>query len=316
MCKSCRAVQRLSAIVPVAALLSCTAESPTISQLEIAAVSQTSARFGGWSEAVNVGSVVNSPFNDFIPELSPNGLSLYFTSDRPGGVGAFDLWVAQRTALDAPWGMPVNLGPVINSAAGESAPHLSRDGHHLYFASTRPGGIGSNDIWISWREHTHDDFAWQPPVNLGSNINSVSFDAGASQLYPEFYFTSMRESAPNLDIFMSRTQGNTFGPARKVEELSSAGNDQRPSIRFDGLEIFLSSNRSGSMGRQDIWVATRPDRAARWNSPVPLGAEINTPSFDQQPSISADGQTLFFSSNRPGGLGGVDLYTASRRIEP
>jgi Tol biopolymer transport system component len=51
-----------------------------------------------------------------------------------------------------------------------------------------------------------------------------------------------------------------------------------------------------------------------WNAPVPLGPEINTESFDQQPSISADGKTLFFSSDRPGGSGAFDLYMASRRI--
>jgi len=76
--------------------------------------------FSDWSEPVNLGPVVNSASNDFDPGISKDGLSLYFTSDRPGGVNGANLipvtevWVAQREELDAPWGPPRNLGPQIN----------------------------------------------------------------------------------------------------------------------------------------------------------------------------------------------------------
>lgn len=302
------------ALVPAAALLACTADSPTAEGILAETSAQAVARFSEWSEAVNLGPVVNSPFFDFLPHLSSDGLSLYFTSNRLGGMGGPDIWVSQRASQDAPWGGPVNLGATINTAGRESAPNLSRDGHHLFFSSDRPGTLGNLDIWVSWRERTDDDFAWQPPVNLGPNVNSDAFDAGASFLRPEFYFTSMRVSAPNLDIFMSRVVGNTFGPATRVSELSSPDNDQRPSIRFDGREIFFSSNRGSVDGSQNIWVATRKGRGLSWNAPMPLGPEINTEFLDQQPSISVDGKTLFFSSNRPGGSGLLDLYMATRRI--
>lgn len=303
----------LLAIIP-AVVASCTAESPTAWRVLAEPSAHADILFSEWSEAVNVGPPVNSAFNDFIPELSGNGLSLYFTSDRPGGLGAGDLWVSQRASSDAPWGEPVNLGATINTSGGESAPHLSGDGHYLFFASTRSGGFGNNDIWVSWRAHTDDDFAWQPPVNLGANVNSAAFDAGASLLRPEFYFTSMRESAPNLDIYVSEVAGDFFGPAIRVAELSSAANDQRPSIRFDGLEIFFSSNRGSADGSQNIWVATRRNRSAPWNAPVLLGPEINTAFNDQQPAIAADGTTLLFASTRPGGRGGGDIYIATRRV--
>jgi Tol biopolymer transport system component len=302
------------AFVPAAGLLACTADSPTAEGILTEISAQAVARFSEWSEAVNLGPVVNSSFQDFLPHLSSDGVSLYFTSNRPGGMGGSDLWVAQRASHNAAWGEPVNLGSTINTSGVESAPNLSRDGHYLFFSSTRPGGFGSNDIWVSWRERTDDDFAWEPPVNLGPNVNSGAFEAGASLLRPEFYFTSTRESDPNLDIFVSRVVGNTFGPTTRVTELSSADNDQRPSIRFDGLEIFFSSNRESADGTQNIWVATRDGRGLSWSAPVPLGPEINTEFFDQQPSISADGKTLFFSSDRPGGSGGLDLYMATRRI--
>jgi Tol biopolymer transport system component len=165
---------------------------------------------------------------------------------------------------------------------------------------------------VSHREHTDDDFAWEAPTNLGPNVNSAAFDAGSSLLRPEFYFTSTRDNAPNLDIYVSRVEGDVFGPATRVDELSSPDNDQRPSVRFDGREIFFSSNRGMADGTQNIWVSTRQGRGHPWTSPVMLGPEINGPFFDQQPSISWDGRTLFFTSNRPGGAGGFDLYMSTR----
>jgi Tol biopolymer transport system component len=309
-----RSAPRFPAVVMAAALLTLMAEPPGRPWLRAEAAAQAVQRFSDWSDAVNLGPDVNSPFNDFLPQLSGDGLSLYFTSNRPGGMGAADIWVSQRASPWAAWGEPVNLGSPINTAGVESAPSLSRDGHYLFFSSTRAGGFGDNDIWVSWRSRTDDDLAWEPPLNLGPGVNSDAFEAGASLLRPEFYFTSTRTDGLNLDIFVSQVLGNTFGPARRVSELSSADNDQRPSLGPDGREIYFSSNRQSGNGSQNLWVARRAGRGLPWNPPEPLGPQINTGFFDQQPSISADGQTLLFSSNRPGGSGGFDLYLASRRI--
>ena len=129
-----------------------------------------------WTVPENLGPVVNSPFQDFGPAISKTGLSLYFTSDRPGGLGTFDIWVSQRARKDDPWGSPVNLGGVINGEASDNVPTLSRDGHWLLFNSTRPDGFGGQDIWASWRRHVHDDFDWTPPFNLGPGVNTASID--------------------------------------------------------------------------------------------------------------------------------------------
>jgi hypothetical protein len=267
-----------------------------------------------WSQPVNLGPVVNSEFVDFTPEISKDGLSLYFGSDRPGGMSpAPDMWVSHRESLGAPWGTPVNLGPVVNSVGADAAPHLSRDGHYLYFSSTRAGGLGQQDLWVSWRGDVHDDFAWQTPVNLGSAVNSDAFDAGPSLLGHELYFTSNRESGDPLDVFLSLREGNGFGPAALVAELSSEGNDLRPTLRIDGKEIFLSSDRAGSIeGSQDIWSATRSGRGNAWSVPENLGSPVNTSATDQQPALSDDGSTLFFASDRDGGSGDLDIWVTTR----
>src|SRR4030042_7216044 len=78
--------------------------------------------------AINLGSVVNSSSNDSTPTISPDGLSLYFASDRAGGQGGNDIWVSKRADLSESWGPPPNLGGPVNSSAGGVFPSLSADG--------------------------------------------------------------------------------------------------------------------------------------------------------------------------------------------
>src|SRR5690349_3446683 len=126
-------------------------------------------KYSDWSTPVNLGCTVNSASADQGPALSKDGLSLYFGSARadPNAQGMADIYVAQRASTVDPWGPPVNLNalepgrPAINTAAGENTPAFSRDGHYMFFISGRPGGLGDFDIWASYREHVHDDSAWQ-----------------------------------------------------------------------------------------------------------------------------------------------------------
>ena len=276
--------------------------------------------YSDWSEAVNLGPVVNSTANDFAPHISKNGLSLYFTSARPGGFGGEDLWVSQRARRHDPWGPPVNLGPTINTEVLERSPALSRDGRLLFFASTRPGGFGGFDIWVSWRAHSHDDFGWQPPVNLGEAINTSETDAGPNYFenddvgIPLLFLASNRPGgAGGLDIYVSELATNgTFATLVPVNELNGPANDLTPGVRFDGLEIVVASNRVGTIGGFDLWVSTRDTVGDSWSGPVNLGPAVNSASGETFPSLSSDREALFFDSGRPGGLGGSDLYVSTR----
>jgi hypothetical protein len=233
---------------------------------------------------VNLGAIVNSSADDFAPHLSKDGLSLYFASNRPAGsFGGEDIWVSQRAQPDDPWGPPVNVGPFINAASNERAPALSRDGHYLFFNSDRPGSFGGADIWVSWRRHIHDDFGWEEPVNLGTSINTTVFDGGAAFFEggdpgsPQLYFVSNRPGGLGLqDVYVSTLISGWFTPAVRVPELSSPLGDLSPGIRHDGLEIFIASNRPGTLGVNDLWVSTRPTVFDPWSTPVSFG------SFGQQ----------------------------------
>ena len=104
------------------------------------------------------------------------------------------------------------------------------------------------------------------------------------------------------------------GPAVRptASELNSPFNDDRVAIRRDGLEIFVSTDRPGGVGSQDIWVATRATTLDPWSPPVPLGPVVNSPYFDGGPALSFDGMELYYFSERPGGFGGRDLYVSTR----
>ena len=276
-------------------------------------------KYSDWSSAVSLSAPgdctgINSIASETGPAISKDGLSLYFGSARAGSFGSIDLWVARRTSPEDAWGTPVNLGPVVNSAAIDNIPSFSRDGHWLFFNSNR---AGTNDIWLSYRAHVHDDSAWEAPTPVQGGVNTELFDAGASYFEndggsaPQLYFNRGLANGTGNDIMVSELQsdGMTFGPATPVAEINSPQSDQRPSIRFDGLELFFWSNRDGN---NDIWVTTRNSTTDPWISPVKLGPQINGPADDAHPHISPDGLTLFFSSTRPGGCGGFDLYVSTR----
>ena len=100
-----------------------------------------------FAAAEHLGPTVNSPDLDWEPSLSADGMSLFFTSDRPGGHGGQDIWVATRASISAPFDRPRNLGPVLNSTAHDVGPNRSADGSTLFFMSDRPGGLGHFDLW-------------------------------------------------------------------------------------------------------------------------------------------------------------------------
>jgi hypothetical protein len=248
-------------------------------------------------------------------------LSLYFDSDRAGGFGGTDIWVSQRKSRHDDWGAPVDLGPTINTSGTENVPAFSRDGHWLFFGSDRPGGFGSTDIWASWRRNVHDDFDWQTPVNLGPGVNSTAMDNGAGYFVnrggrPQLFFGSDRNGPPgNTDFYVSTLQRDgTWGSATRVPELSSPAAEARATFTRNGLEIFFYSARAGGLGATttDIWTSSRSSLDAPWSTPVDVGAPVDTGSTEIHPYLADHDETLVFSSDRPGGSGGRDLYMSTR----
>lgn len=271
----------------------------------------------GWTEPENLGAAVNTPYDDMMGAFSKDGLILYFTSTRPDGAGGEDIWVSQRTTTRDPFGAPVNLA-MINTAAQDRTPTLSRDGHWLYFASNRPGGAGGLDIWASYRADTHDVFAWEPPVNLGPGVNIATGDTGPAYLAgthgcrARLYF-ARGTTTTNTDIYVSEQAGDgTWLPAVPVAEVNSDAGDANPDLSVDGRVMLFHSTRAGTVGAFDNWVATRRDPRDPFSPPVRLAEPLNGPTSDRDAAFSRHGDAIVISSDRPGGYGLLDLYISRR----
>jgi hypothetical protein len=282
--------------------------------------------FSAWGPAQKIDEIagnhpdLNTAYTDGCPAQSPDGLSLYMASNRPGGKGGLDIWVSTRASTSDPWGAPVNLAEPINSASDDFCPTPVR-GNGLFFVSRRiVEGVtcGLGDIYFARRNPAYDRSDPQHLACAPAGPNSVLDEQGPSYVQGRLYFS--RSSAVVLgDLYVSRRNGRiSFGAATPIVELNDAGaNDIQPNVRKDGREIVFSSNRAGGLGGQDIWSATRPSVDDPWSDLVNLGPNVNTGLGESRPSLSWDAEQLLFGRAGPvgtgeGGTGLSDIYVTTR----
>ena len=135
----------------------------------------TTQNNGNWDQIKNAGTAINGKDTwESQPSLSSDGKTLYFASNRAGGLGGIDIWKTQKDAKGN-WKVPENLGPRINSEGNDKSPFFHSDGQTLYFSSTGHLGYGGYDIYMS---KLHTDTGWGAPKNIGYPINSEKDDLG------------------------------------------------------------------------------------------------------------------------------------------
>ncbi len=219
----------------------------------------------GWSSARNLGPPINTSLNEGAQHLSADGHTLLFTMcNQPDGLGSCDLYESVFTESRG-WSAARNLGPVINSPNWDSQPCLSANGRTLYFSSNRPGGLGERDLWVSRRSepamngNTLKPGEWTSPVNLGPVINT-----------------------PDVD--------------------------QAPFLHPDGATLYLTSEGHGTLGGTDLFLS-RIGIDGTWQAPENLGYPINTPDNEGSLTVSADGLTAYYASDRQEGRGLLDIYS-------
>jgi hypothetical protein len=290
------------------------------------AIAAGGPQFGAWATAQKIDEIngndpdLNTAFQDGCPIQSPDGLSLYQASNRPGGKGGLDIWVATRATVDSPWGAPVDLPEPVNSASDDFCPTpVGKKG--LFFVSRRVlDGVtcGMGDIYFAHRDRAG---AWSDPHHFSCaplGPNSALDEQGPSYAKGHLYFSSGSATVPG-ELYVSPKNGPlSFGPATPIAELNDAGaNDIQPNVRKDGREVVFSSNRAGGAGGQDIWSATRANEHAAWTAAVNLGPAVNTARGESRPSLSRDALQLLFGGAGPvgtgeGGTGLGDIYVTTR----
>ncbi|HSU27369.1 MAG TPA: OmpA family protein [Chitinophagaceae bacterium] len=154
----------------------------------------------GWSEATNLGGIVNTDQWDSQPCLSPDKRDLYFTSRRFGGSGGSDIYVCHLRP-NGRWGEPENLGPTVNTAGDEASPFIHADNQTLYFTSNGWPGYGDDDLFCTRKSPGGN---WQTPINLGFPINTINKEGTlfvAADGHNAYYASDRSDSHGGLDIY-------------------------------------------------------------------------------------------------------------------
>jgi len=248
-----------------------------------------------WSTPTPIGPLAD-PSVDEDPYVSSDLLEFYFASERtPAMPGANDIFMSMRATPTDPWGPPIDLF-ALSSALGDNSPALSADGLTIWFSSNR-GGTGF-DLYQSTRPATGS--AWTAPtlvVELSASAADYGPTVDASGLI--IMFDSGRLGTRDLFIATRPTVGSSWNAPTPVAELNTNALETDPELTPDGLTVLFASDRPGTMGARDLYIASRPDKASPFGPAVPI-SELESTSTDTDPSISMDQHYLVFSSDRSG----------------
>ena len=292
------------------------------------AAQDSGPKFSQWGEAAPVGPQIRTDDNyEGCPFISKSGLDLYFRTYNYNPVTkiwSWDIFVSHRDSIEDEWEDPINLGTNINTDRNELCSFVTIDGHWIYFVSNRTGAIGGSDLWVSHRKDKRDDQGWDTPINLGPQVNSTSGETGPCIFEDEAtgqvtLFFTRSVSGKNKIFSCQMLDKVTTGLAAPVDELNYPGAADWHAFvrRKDGLEVIFCSDRD-TPGMSDLFVSTRPTTMDSWSTPVNLGPDVNSERQEGRPSISWDGTTLYFWTDRepePGYEGQywwLKIYQATR----
>lgn len=257
-------------------------------------------------EPVRLPSNINSPQGDYAPLLDPTGTRLYFTSKRLGGMakdevgkeeGDEDAYVIEKNGDS--WSEPKLLPEPINTPQNEGADFISADGQMMGFTSSRDGGVGNADIYISTLEGSQ----WSKPVNMGNVVNSEEWDANSTISYDNnrIIFVSKRAGTYGAaDLYMTeRNILGQWGPAVNMGGiLNTPFTEHSPFLSQDGKTLYFSSNGHPGYGGNDLFKSVLEN--GKWSLPVNLGRPLNTEGDDDFFTIGGSGEKGYFSSDRGG----------------
>ena len=211
---------------------------------------------GTWGKAFPlIGKINSNEYNVGAQNISQDGEWLIFTGcNFPQGNGSCDLYISFLTKSG--WSEPQNLGRNINTEFWESTPSLSPDKRDLYFSSSRPGGYGGRDIWVSHRTET----GWSQPENLGADINT-SGDESTPFIHADnqtLYFNSsgLPGYSEKPDLFVTRKQadGKWSKPENLGYPINTIGDEGSMIVAADGKTAYYSSDKIDSKGGLDIYT--------------------------------------------------------------
>jgi Tol biopolymer transport system component len=205
-----------------------------------------------WATPRRIEPGVLSGSSDGGPDISYDGLTLLFQSDRPGGRGQLDIWMSTRESVDAPWQRPVNM-EVLNSPVRDSEPFLSADGLSLYFDRSGPGW---GAIFVTTRENL--DAPWGEPVRLGPEVNRPGTSPGVMRMADNglVRFFSADRADGYYEIFMQtrpHVEADWGDPELLDASINSAGSQYNSDLASDGYFYFGRADAPEAWSTYDFW---------------------------------------------------------------
>lgn len=253
--------------------------------------------------------VASTDYSEVRLTLSPDGrTALWFSRDRPGGAGGYDIWVARRAAKGWQPAEPVPF----NSAGRDFDPAFSADGRFVYFCSDRPGGSGGDDVWRVAVQGAR----FGEPTNLGPAVNSSGKEF-APMLSPDgatLLFSSDRPGgAGGHDLYTARRSGAGFAAAQRLPgALNTQANEFDATFLRDGRTIVFARAMDFRTDRVDLFVATSGAHGHDAGTLLPQSVNNDRDSYGAMLDWSDRGRLIF--AGQRAAQGGMDLYRIRYRI--
>lgn len=270
----------------------------------------------------NLGTAINSKYDDQTPCISADGRKLVFTTRRPQttdspidveGDGKFfqDIYISLWDTVNKKWLASDEVSGNVNTEAHDACTSISPDGKQIFLYKNDLKDIQSRggDIFVSKVISNK----WKTPEPLGKPINTTYWEGGAC-ISPDgktlFFISERKGGYGRADIWMVKRKNKQEWdiPVNLGPDINSEFDEVGAFLAPDGKTLFFSSNGKGSMGSYDIFKSTL--EGGKWSKPVNLGYPINTVYKDGPLVVSADAQLAYFASERKGGLGESDIYSA------
>jgi outer membrane protein OmpA-like peptidoglycan-associated protein len=198
-----------------------------------------------WSEPIALNDNINSSgYSEKSVSQSADGNTLFFSSNRPGGNGGFDIYYSTKNRKDE-WGPSKNLGKVINTEGDEDGSFIQYDGKTLYFSSTSHNGMGGFDIFKS--EYDSASNEWSNPENLGYPLNSPDDDVYLVMTKDGktgYYSTVREEGMGYTDIYRVKIGGSEDSSDKKLtsKEASVDENESDSEKEVEGVDVAESKD--------------------------------------------------------------------------
>lgn len=207
-----------------------------------------------WAKAIPLPGKINTPENEGTTSINPDGRYIFYTVCNQDGYGSCDLFYSVYDAETNGWSKRRNMGPVINSRHWDAQPSISADGRTLIFASSRPGGYGGKDLWMSKLVGNK----WTEPVNLGPTINTSMDDEAPFFHYDgaTLYFSSNGHAGyGGHDLFVSRRNpdGSWTKPINMGKGINTSSDEIGIYADRKGEKAYFVSTREGGYGGPDIY---------------------------------------------------------------